>query len=284
MMSDVVLVTGSSSGIGRAMCLALHRRGYRVVATARRLESLHELTDLGIKTLPLDVNQPEQVEQTIAAVLDSEKRLDILINNAGYGQFGPLIELPLEQLQAQFQTNTFAPLRLIQQVAPVMRSQGKGMIVNISSISGVVPTPFAGPYCASKAALRAYSEVLRMELAPFGIAVVTVEPGAIQSNFGTAAAQRLIPLDSDSWYADIAEQVQTRAQLSQADATPADEFAERLVTMITTPRPPAVVRLGKKSRLLPFLKRWLPQRILDWILARRFGLQHLQATPPSQRR
>lgn len=275
MDSPVVLITGSSSGIGRALCQEFKRRGYRVVATARRLESIADLQAQGMATWPLDVNQPEPVQRTLAAVLETEQRIDILINNAGYGQFGPMLDLSPEQLQQQFQTNVLAPVYLTQQVAPVMRSQGGGTIVNIGSISGVITTPLAGAYCGAKAALHAFSDALRMELAPFGITVVTVQPGAIRSGFGRAAAEQVAPPAADSWYASIAEQVLGRAQMSQQDATPAEAFAEQLVTLLSRPHPPAIIRLGKKSFQLPFLKRWLPSFLLDRILSRRFGLNRL---------
>lgn len=164
MTFPVVLITDCSSGIGKALCQALHRRGCRVVATARRLEGIDDLKAHTVMTLLLDVTDSAGIQQVIKAVLDQEGRIDLLVNNAGFGQFGPLMDLSPAQLQAQFQTNVLAPLDLVQQVAPVMKQQRSGIIVNIGSISGVVTTPFAGAYCASKAALHSLSEALRMEL------------------------------------------------------------------------------------------------------------------------
>ncbi|PSN19833.1 short-chain dehydrogenase [filamentous cyanobacterium CCP5] len=274
-MASVVLITGSSSGIGKALCQEFSRRGCRVIATARQLESIADLKEQGMATWPLDVNQPEQVRQTVAEILAAEERLDILINNAGFGQFGPMLDVSPEQMQAQFETNVFAPLFLIQQVAPIMGRQGSGLIVNMGSISGVTSTPFAGAYCASKAALHAYSDALRMELAPFGIRVVTIQPGGIESGFGEVAAEN-IRLGAESWYGAIADHIQARATLSQQNATPTEEFAEKLVAALLQPQPPAMIRLGKKSFRLPFLKRWLPTFLLDRILKKRFGLNELK--------
>lgn len=273
MPSPVVLITGCSSGIGQALCQAFHRQGCRVVATARRVEALDDLKAHGILTLPLDVTDSAGIRQVVETVLAQAGRIDMLINNAGFGQFGPLMDLSPAQLQAQWHTNVLAPLELVQQVAPVMKGQRSGTIVNMGSISGVVTTPFAGAYCASKAALHSLSEALRMELAPFGIHVVTVQPGAIQSNFGRTAEQELSGvLSPKSWYAPLKSKIRARAVLSQAQATPVNEFAEQLVTALLRPQPSTTIRLGKKSGWLPLLRQILPPRLMEFLLRRQFGL------------
>ncbi len=273
----VVLITGCSSGIGRALAEEMHRQGFTVYATARREESLQELQTLGLKTARLDVTDSENIRQVVEHILGEEGRIDFLINNAGYGVFVPLLDLPLQELTSQFQTNVFAVIALVQAVAPAMIKNGGGTIVNIGSVSGVLPTPFAGAYCASKAALHALSDVLRLELAPFNIRVLTVQPGAIQSRFGDNATRitaRL--LRRDSFYRSVLEAVEARARMSQEGATPVQEFARRLVAAITRDRiKRPIIRLGKKSRLLPFLKRWLPEKKLDRILRRKFLLDRL---------
>lgn len=269
--SHVVLITGCSSGIGRALCEEFHARGFRVVATARRVETLGELRAKGMAAEALDVTEEAQSRQLLERILAREGRLDMLINNAGYGLFGPLLDLPEAEVRRQFETNVFAPLRLARQAAPAMR--GGGLIVNIGSISGVFTTPFSGAYCASKAALHALSDALRLELAPFGIRVVTVQPGGIESDFGAAAlGQAAGWLRPDSWYAGLHESIRRRAALSQQDATPAAEFARRLAGLVLRENPPAVIRLGRKSRMLPLLQRVLPRRILEAVLRKKFGL------------
>ncbi|MEL7334485.1 MAG: SDR family oxidoreductase [Cyanobacteria bacterium J06560_2] len=273
MTSQVVLITGCFSGIGKALCWAFHRQGYRVVATARRLEMIEDLQAAGMSTLPLDITDPTAIQQAVSTILETHHQLDILINNAGYGQFGPLMDVSAEKLQAQFQTNVFAPIALIQQVAPIMKQQQAGLIVNIGSISGLVTTPFAGAYCASKSALHSLSEALRMELSPFGITVVTVQPGAVASNIGVAAEKELAGvLKSDSWYVPFEQTIRDRTNLSQVEAMPTEQFAAQLVQQIMQPNPPAIIRLGKKSLWLPFLKKWLPTAWMTFLLKRRFGL------------
>lgn len=273
MTASVVLVTGSSSGIGRALCQEFHRRGFRVVATARRPETLADLQAAGMSTLALDVTDGDNIRQVVDTLRQREQRLDILVNNAGYGLFGPMLDIPPAAIADQFATNVFAPLHLVQAVVPLMKAQGSGLILNVGSVSGLLTTPFAGAYCASKAALHALSDALRMELAPFGIQVVTVQPGAIASSFGKNARESVgQSWNPNSWYAPVADKIQMRATLSQADATPAIAFAEALIDRITRPSIPPEIRIGKKSLQLPLMKRWLPTQLLDKLLANRFGL------------
>ncbi|MFC6633155.1 SDR family oxidoreductase [Microbulbifer taiwanensis] len=273
----VALVTGCSSGIGRELALALHRRGTIVIATARRPESLQELADLGIATEALDVNSQADINRVVHALKAAYGRLDILINNAGFGQMGPLLELDTRALENQFRTNVFAPMALIRACAPLMKSERRGIVCNIGSVSGVMPTPFSGAYCASKAALHTLSEVLRLELRPFGIRVMTVQPGAIASEFGRHAEVSLRGLLApDSWYKRQEEAVRARAQESQQNATLASVMARRLVKELLKRRPPTIVRIGNKSRLLPWMARWLPRRFRDWIMARRFKLRRMR--------
>ncbi|WP_323845554.1 SDR family oxidoreductase [Microbulbifer magnicolonia] len=272
----VALITGCSSGIGRELALALHRRGTIVIATARRPESLQELADLGIATEALDVNSQADINRVVHALKAAYGRLDILVNNAGYGQMGPLLEVDTRALENQFRTNVFAPMALIRACVPLMRSERRGLVCNIGSVSGVMPTPFSGAYCASKAALHTLSEVLRLELKPFGIRVMTVQPGAIASEFGRHAEVSLRGLLApDSWYKRQEEAVRARAQESQQNATLASTMAKRLVKEMLRKRPPATVRIGNKSRLLPWMARWLPRRLRDWIIARRFQLRRV---------
>ena len=274
--SRVVLITGCSTGIGRALSEEFHRRGHRVVATARRIESIADLGSKGIATFQLDVTNRADAERVIASILSSEKRIDTLVNNAGFGLIGPALDISEEELIAQLQTNVIGPHTMTRLVAPSMRTNGGGTIVNIGSISGLVTTPFAGAYCASKAAFHALSEALRMELEPFGIHVVTVQPGGIASNFGIASgktAGRI--LKEDSWYAPLRKQIQERAGISQIGAMGSEEFARKLVDVLDSPKPPAVIRFGKRSFSLPFIKWALHTSLFDAVMRRQFGLNRL---------
>ncbi|WP_299412912.1 SDR family oxidoreductase [Acaryochloris sp. IP29b_bin.148] len=279
-LPQVVLITGCSSGIGQALALEFHQQGYRVYATARHPERMQGLAQKGISTLQLDVTRPADIHTVINILTAETQGIDILVNNAGYAVMGPLLDIPNAEFVAQFQTNVFAPIHLIQQVVPLMGDGG--LILNLGSVSGIMSTPFAGPYCASKAALHALSDALRMELAPFNIQVVTVRAGAIQSQFGQTAShnvERLLP--SNSRYQSLTPQIQARAQASQNQATPAAVLAQKLVHRIQhSHRLPPEIAIGNKSLTLPLLKRWLPTRLLDRILMRKFGLRDGQ--PPQE--
>jgi len=273
MNKKVVFITGCSTGIGRALSEEFHRCGFRVIATARRLESLSALREKGISTHALDVNNKDQVEQVIEAVLHQEKTIDVLVNNAGYGLIGPSIEIPENELILQFQTNVFAPLFIAQKIAPIMKEHGNGLIINIGSVSGIATTPFSGAYCASKAALHALSDALRMELSIFGIKVVTVQPGGIRTQFGESAKATVSRVfKPGSWYQTLTDSIRSRAEVSQVDATPADEFATKLVKAVMIEKPPPIIRIGKKSTILPLLKKLVSTSILDEIFKKKFGL------------
>jgi NAD(P)-dependent dehydrogenase (short-subunit alcohol dehydrogenase family) len=272
----VVLITGCSTGIGRALAEEFHRRGCSVYATARQLESLPPLAGLGIKTLSLDVNDPESVRQVMQTLQQAGNRLDILVNNAGFAAMGPIVEMEIEQLRRQFETNVFSVLAMVQTALPLLLASRQAKVVNIGSVSGILVSPFAGAYCASKSALHALSDALRIELSPFGIRVITVQPGAIRSHFGATASRLLsATLKKNSLYLPIKKAIDDRAMASQVNPTPTDEFARLVVEKIMRKNPPVIVRSGRGCQGMPLLKRLLPERLLDRILAKKFGLNIL---------
>ncbi|MGB8980887.1 MAG: SDR family oxidoreductase [Anaerolineales bacterium] len=180
-MSKVVLITGCSTGIGRDLVQHLAKAGYCVAATARKAKTLDDLP-ASLK-LSLDVTQPDSVNEAVAHTLAQFGRIDVLVNNAGYAQVGAVEEIPIEKVQQMFDVNVFGVLRMIQAVVPHMRARHAGRIINISSLAGKLSTPANGAYSATKFALEALSDALRLELDPFGIQVVVVEPGAIKTQF-----------------------------------------------------------------------------------------------------
>lgn len=271
---DTVLITGCGSGIGKALAQRFHQMGMTVCATARRLDAIADLRAQGMLTLPLDVCDPAQIDALLSELQTRGLRVHMLINNAGYGAMGPLLDVPLDTWRSQFEVNLFAPVALVRAVVPDMVARRRGMIVNVSSISGIAPTPFASPYCSSKAAVNAMSDSLRMELRPFGISVVTVQPGGIRSTFGESAGNK-VSLQPDSPFQPVRAGIMNRAQEGQKNAMPAEQFAELVARALMARNCPAVLRFGEKSRLLPMLKRALPDRVLDAILSRRFQLNKL---------
>ncbi|QLQ40074.1 oxidoreductase [Micromonospora robiginosa] len=187
-----VLITGTSSGIGRATVARLARRpDLTVYATARKVDAIADLADTGARLLPLDVTDEASMRAAVAAVEAAHGQVDVLVNNAGYGEYGPIEETPIERVRAQFETNVFGLARLTQLVLPGMRRAGRGRIVNVSSMGGRLVFPGGGYYHASKYAVEAVSDALRQETRPFGIDVAVIEPGLIRTGFGAVAASTL---------------------------------------------------------------------------------------------
>jgi NAD(P)-dependent dehydrogenase (short-subunit alcohol dehydrogenase family) len=263
-----VLITGCSSGIGAALAQEFHRRGFVVYATARRPGALAGLVQRGIHTLALDVTDPGSISSAIITIGQEQGGLDLLINNAGFTTVGPTIELGEERLREQLETNVVGALATLRLALPLLERR-RGRIANIGSITGVAPLPFRGFYSASKAALHALSDSLRVELKPLGIKVISVQPGGIRTSITDKSAGMEL---AGSRYEKIADIIERDRHVSQLNAMPAEIFARKLADRLTRRNPPAVVRLGEKSIVLPAMKRWLPTALLDFILARRFGL------------
>ena len=263
-----VLITGCSSGIGRALADAFREAGHEVWATARKAEDVERLAAAGFQARQLDVNDA----QALARLASELKRLDILVNNAGYGAMGPLLDGGADALRRQFETNVFAPVAVTRALFSLLR-HNRGVVVNIGSVSGVLVTPFAGAYCASKAAVHALSDALRLELAPFGIRVMEVQPGAIASQFASNAGREaeLLIAEGSPWW-PLREGIRARARASQDRPTPAEDFARQMLKALQRNRVPQLIRLGNGSRALPWLARWLPGGMLQKVLMKRFGL------------
>ena len=228
--------------------------------------------------LSLDVNNQSDIKHVVETINNDSGYLTVLVNNAGFAAMGPVAELSQEKLQQQFATNVFAPIALTQACLPLLRNNKSGQnaqVVNIGSVSGIVTTPFSGAYCATKSALHSLSDALRMELEPFGIDVITVQPGSIQSEFGNNSLKNLADLiNQDSIYAPVKEYIEARAMASQQNPTTAKELARILVKELQE-KPKATVAIGNGSRLLPLIKKLLPTKTFDNILKKKFGLNEL---------
>ena len=274
-MQRTILITGCSSGIGAALATELHKRGNRVYASARRPDTLAPLTELGLDTLALDVNDDASIATAIARIESEVGHLDMLINNAGFSQVGAVVDLTREDLRRQYETNVVSPVAMTRAALPLLRAgaagNGKAIVVNVGSIVGLFTTPFSGAYSSSKAALHSLSDGLRMELAPFGIRVVTIQPGGVRSAFGNHA-EEAIRLPEDSLYRPVEAGILARAQAGQQGATPVQEFVEPVVDALLRPSPPAVIRGGKNSIRLPLLKKLLPLQTFDRMVSKVFGL------------
>jgi NAD(P)-dependent dehydrogenase (short-subunit alcohol dehydrogenase family) len=278
-MQLTILITGCSSGIGAALASELHKRGHRVYATARRSETLASLADKGLDTLLLDVNNDTGIAAVMARIKSDVGHLDMLINNAGFSQVGAVIDLAREDLRKQYETNVIAPVAMTRAALPLLRAaaadRGKALVVNVGSIVGLFTTPFAGAYSSSKAAVHSLSDGLRMELAPFGIRVVMIQPGGVRSAFGNHA-EEAIRLPQDSVYRPVEENILARAQAGQQGATPVEEFVVPVVDKLLRDSPPAIIRGGKNSLRLPLLKKLLPLTAFDRMVSKVFGLDRFK--------
>jgi NAD(P)-dependent dehydrogenase (short-subunit alcohol dehydrogenase family) len=278
---SVILITGCSSGIGAALAQEFHERGHRVYATARRTVTLEALAARGIRTLALDVTDADSIAAAATALAQETGRLDMLVNNAGYGLYGAVTDLSADELRRQIDTNVIAPVQVARAFLPLMLPQRRGRIVNVGSVSGILTTPFAGAYCASKAALHALSDAMRMELAPFGIEVIMIQPGSVASNIGETGTSNA-SLPANSIFTPLAKSIRGRAVASQQGAMPARDFARQVVMAVLADPAPVVVRGGPHSFRLPFLERWLPKSMLDRKLRKMFGLDRLRRVESSQ--
>jgi NAD(P)-dependent dehydrogenase (short-subunit alcohol dehydrogenase family) len=278
-MQRTILITGCSSGIGAALAREFAKRGHRVYATARRREALAPLEAEGIHGLALDVNDDASIAAAFATVEREAGHLDLLVNNAGFSQVGAVVDLTRDDLRRQFETNVIAPMAVTGQAVPLLRAavekNGSAVVANVGSIVGLFTTPFAAAYCSSKAAVHSLTDALRMELKPFGIHVVSIQPGGVRSSFGQHA-EAAVRLPEHSLYKPVEGGIRARAQAGQQGAMPADVFAVPVVEALLRSSPPRVIRGGTNSVRLPLLKRLLPAATFDAKLAKMFGLDALR--------
>ena len=241
-MEKVAVVTGTSSGIGFETALALAREGYYTYATMRdttksdKIKELGQKENLNIDVLELDVDDENSVKTAIQKILDQKQRIDVLVNNAGWGLWGCVEDVSVDEFKAQFDTNFFSIIRLIQEVGPTMRKQGSGTIVNISSVVGRIGFPASPAYISSKFALEGLSESLRFELAPFGVNVVIIEPGVIKTNFmkNMRMAEKS---ESDTVYRDITVKVVSGVKMMAEMGTHPKEVADTIVKAVKDEKP-----------------------------------------------
>ncbi|MFF5297541.1 oxidoreductase [Paractinoplanes globisporus] len=262
-MARVAIVTGASAGIGAATSRLLHERGFRVYAVARRLDRMAPLATLGIHTVRADVTSEADLVALVDRVMTESGRIDVLVNNAGYGSFGAVEDVSLDEARRQFEVNVFGAARLCQLVLPHLRAQGSGRIINVSSVGARMYEPLAGWYHSTKYALEGLSDCLRVELEPLGIDVVIIRPGGIETEFPAAAGERLLAISGDGAYADYARRY-ALTLTSDAGVLSSPSVAARTIGRAATARRPRAryaVGRGAKAALVA---RWLlPDRAYD---------------------
>jgi short-subunit dehydrogenase len=266
-MKQVVLITGASSGIGKESARLLINKGYTVYAAARRVENMSDLQALGVKLIEMDITNNSSVQKAVEGIISVEKRIDVLVNNAGYGSYGALEDVPLEEARYQFEVNIFGLARLTQLVLPYMRKQGSGRIINISSMGGKFGEPHGAWYHATKYALEGLSDSLRMELKQFGIHVVVIQPGAIKTEWNKIARENLMEVSGSTAYKVLAEK--HAKFLEKGDGSMGSEpivIARAIEKAITARRPKTRYVAGAGARPMLFLKNILSDRMFDKLL------------------
>lgn len=271
--NQVALVTGATSGIGAATAHALQAQGWTVYGAGRRVDRLADLRREGIATLEMDLTDDATLVDAVDRVIAEIGRIDLLVNNAGYGALGSLEETPLAEGRRQFDVNVFGAARLIQLVVPHMRRAGHGRIVNVTSGGGKAHTPLGSWYHGTKFALEAISDCLRLELAPFGIEVVVVEPGPTDTEWGGIAARLLRETSGSGPYAAQAIPVADGYDRTGAAArrTPSATVARAITKAATVSRPRTRYAIGA-ARTVIAARRWLGDRAYDRLIARASGL------------
>ena len=269
------LVTGASSGIGEDTARKLQALGYVVYGAARRTDRLQALVTDGIRPLTMDVTDDASMTASVDRILEETGRIDVLVNNAGYGSHGAIEDVPIDEARRQFEVNVFGLARLTQLVSPHMRAQGSGTIINISSIGGRLTTPLGGWYHATKYAVEALSDALRMELRPFGIDVVVVEPGAIRTAWWSIAADHLEATAEGSAYADQIRAVAgaMRSESNQRRFSPPVVIAHTIGKIVTARRPRTRYAVGFMAGPLIAARRVLPDRAFDQLIGAAFGFR-----------
>jgi NADP-dependent 3-hydroxy acid dehydrogenase YdfG len=264
--SEAVLITGCSTGIGRATAEYLAGRGHTVYATARRLDSIRDLESRGCRLLELDVTDEASMTTAVKAVEDAERAVGVLVNNAGYSQSGAVESIPMDAVRMQFETNVFGLVRMCQLVLPGMRAQRWGRIINLSSMRGRLVFPGGGYYHATKFAVEALSDALRFEVKGFGIDVVVIEPGLIKTEFGNAAVGSLTPA-GDGPYAHFNNVVGSATAgaydsggLARLGAGP-EVVAKKIEKAIRKPR--SRMKVTASARVMIGLRRVMPDSLWD---------------------
>lgn len=267
----IVLVTGASSGIGRETALLLHGSGYKVYGAARRTDRMADLAEKGITVLELDVTNEDSMKAAVSKINEIGGGVDILINNAGFGLYGVIEDVPIEDAKAQFEVNLFGLARMTQLVLPHMREQRWGKIVNISSIAGKMAAPLGGWYHSSKFAVEGLSDSLRNELRPFGIDVIIIEPGGIKTEWAPIAIENLKRNSKGSAYEALVEKSGTLTMLQKNGSEPI-VIARLIKKVIEKKRPRERYSKGYLSSLTLFGRKWLGDRAFDWVMKKFTGM------------
>jgi short-subunit dehydrogenase len=267
-MNKVILITGASSGIGKATAKQLINEGHTVYTAARRMEKMQDLQEMGAHPVKMDITVEEDIQNVVKTIEENHGGVDVLVNNAGYAIYGAMEDTSIEDARRQFEVNLFGLARLTQLVLPHMREQRSGKIINTSSMGGKIYTPLGSWYHATKHALEGWSDCLRLELKPFKIDVVIVEPGVIETEFGDVMVKPLLERSGDSAYRKLAQAVAetTRNSYENGNSSPASVIVDVISRAIRSERPKTRYAAGKYARPMMFFRKYLGDRIFDKVI------------------
>ena len=268
MQQKVILITGASSGIGYDAALMLAEQGHKVYGAARRGELLEQLRERGVTPIRMDLTDEASMVDGVNSIIDVEGRIDVLINNAGYGYMGAIENVTIAEAKRQLEVNVFGLARLTQLVLPYMRKQHSGRIINTSSVAGKAVIPFGGWYNVSKYSVEALSDALRIEVKPFGIKVCLIEPGGIKTDWGIIAADNLEASSKETAYQNAGlsmARLLRKGYTSNLLSNPR-RIAKAIARSVNAKKPRIRYRLGAGSGLIVFLHAVLPARWWDWIM------------------
>lgn len=264
-MNKVVIVTGASSGIGYSTSALLSKNGYIVYSLARRLEKMQPLKKTGVTPIRCDITSAQDIEYAVERVMSDQGRIDVLFNNAGYGSYGSVEDVPIDEARSQFEVNLFGLAAITQAVLPIMRNQESGLIINNSSMGGRMYSPLGAWYHATKYAIEGFSDCLRFEVKPFGINVSIIEPGDIDSAWNNIMLENVKKQSANGAYADQAEKLDKMMHSIGKFSHP-NVIAKTVLRAVKSKRPKTRYLVGKNSHLFVLLRSALPDKIYDLAL------------------
>lgn len=269
MTKQVIVITGASSGMGKETAISLIKQGHIIYALARRIELMNDIEQIGGFPMKVDVTEANEIKSCIDYIIQKEGKIDVLWNNAGYGLFGAVEDVPIEEAKRQFEVNLFGLSFLTQQVIPHMRKAKSGKIINTSSVGGKIYTPLGAWYHATKHALEGYSDCLRFELKPFNIHVVLVEPGLIRTEWSDTMLEQVKQFSSHGAYTELTEKVAKSTEkiygVERKSANPR-VISRTIQKIVNSKKPKTRYRVGYLAKPIVWARIYLGDRLFDFIL------------------
>lgn len=267
-MKKVILITGASSGMGKESAKALIQQGHTVYAVARRIDQMQDLKELGGHPIQMDITQESDIQNVVDTIIQKEGKIDVLWNNAGFGLYGAIEDVPLNEARKQMEVNVFGMAAMTQKVVPYMRKANSGTIINTSSMGGKMYFPMGAWYHASKHAVEGLSDCLRLELKPFNIKVVVLEPGFIATEFGAVLLGQFEKLPKNSAYKNMMDKIAkgTADAAKGNGSSKPSVISDAIVKIVNSKSPKTRYKVGKFSKMMPWMRIYLGDKLFDSIV------------------